>query len=78
MNKNELRNRLDKLGISRNFYSLSGKLLPDRVVLYNSYDKWIVFYFSERGTRDNEKSFSSEDEACRYILELFINSADRK
>jgi hypothetical protein len=67
MNTNELRIKLDKLGINPNFYSLDGELLPDRIVLYNLYSEWQVFYFDERGNRDNEKIFNSEQKACEYI-----------
>ena len=35
------------------------------------YGIWEVFYFDERGNRDNEKVFPSENEACEYIFENF-------
>jgi hypothetical protein len=56
MNKSELKEKLDLLGINENLYSLSGALLPDRVILYNSYDEWLVFYFDERGNRNDEQT----------------------
>ena len=71
MNKSELKEKLDLLGINENFYSLSGALLPDRVILYNSYDEWLVLYFDERGNRNDEQTFSSENEACQYIYNKF-------
>jgi len=74
MNKLELKNKLDELGINSEFYSLDGQLNPDSIVLYNSYNKWEVFYFDERGNRDNEKIFFSEQCACDYIYNLFYNS----
>jgi hypothetical protein len=71
MNRNELKCKLDKLNVFTGFYSLEGELLPDRIVLFHNYDIWEVFYFDERGNRDNEKVFLSENEACEYIFEHF-------
>ena len=71
MNKKELKEKLDSLGINENFYSLVGDLLPDRVILYNSYNDWLVFYFDERGNRNDEQTFNSENEACQYIYNCF-------
>jgi len=71
MNKSELKAQLDKLGVNTDFYSLEGELLPDRIVLCQNYHRWEVFYFDERGNRDSEKVFSSEEEACEYIYDYF-------
>lgn len=71
MNKTELKEKLAAHGVGENYYSLEGALLPDRVVLYRSYDKWIVFYFDERGKRNNEVEFESEEAANQYIYDLF-------
>ena len=71
MNREELKNHLDALEIYPEFYSLEGNILPDRIVLYYNYTKWEVFYFDERGNRDNEKVFFSENDACNYIYEYF-------
>lgn len=71
MNVEELENHLKELDIYHGFYSLNGELLPDRMVLYHNYNKWEVFYFDERGNRDKEKIFYSEDEACQYLYEHF-------
>jgi len=67
----ELKNKLDDLNVYSGFYSLDGSLLPDSIVLYHNYTKWEVFYFDERGNRDNEKTFFSENDACSYIYEYF-------
>jgi hypothetical protein len=72
VNKVELKTKLDSLGINENFYSLDGQPLPDRIVLYQSYDNWNVFYFDERGNRNDEAAFASESEACQYIYNILI------
>lgn len=71
MNKDELKKELDKLGINSNEYSLNGDIDSDKIVLYQNYDKWEVFYFDERGGRNDEKVFCHEEDACSYIYELF-------
>jgi hypothetical protein len=74
VNTINLKEKLDNLAVNENLYSLNGNLLPDRVILYNSYDKWLVFYFDERGNRDEEQNFNSENEACQYIYNYFRKS----
>jgi len=71
MNKEELKHKLEELDVYYGFSSLEGDLLPDRIVLYHNYTKWEVFYFDERGNRDNEKIFFSENDACNYVYEHF-------
>lgn len=71
MNRTDLRDKLNSLRVKPELYSLEGELLPDRIILYNSYNTWEVFYLGERGERSDMKLFSSEDEACEYIYVLF-------
>ncbi len=71
MNKNDLKIHLDKLKVNRGYYSLNGDILPDRLVLYQNYNMWEVFYFDERGNRKDERVFMTESDACKYILEHF-------
>ncbi|RJE74981.1 hypothetical protein [Reichenbachiella sp. MSK19-1] len=74
MNKKELQTKLDLLGVASQAYSLEGELVPDNIILYNSYHKWEVFYLDERGGRNDEKEFDSESEACEHIYKLFKES----
>lgn len=71
MNKEELKIKLDLLGVKPTQYSLKGELEPDRVILFHNYNEWQVFYLDERGGRNDQKSFSSESEACLYIYKIF-------
>ncbi len=71
MNRKDLKFELDKLGVNQSLYSLYGNLECDRIILYENYHRWEVFYLSERGTRENYQVFFTEDEACDYILNLF-------
>lgn len=38
------------------------------MVIYHSYHEWQVFYFDERGNRNQERFFQSEKEACEYLF----------
>jgi len=71
MDKKELKLQLEKLKVYPGYYSLDGDIMPDRIVLYQNYHRWEVFYFDERGNRENERVFMSESDACNYILEHF-------
>ncbi|MGV0829353.1 hypothetical protein F0358_05040 [Empedobacter brevis] len=74
MNIKDLKNRLLILHIPENEYSLDGSLKPDSIILYKNYRKWEVFYLDERGTKNNERNFDSESDACLYIYKLFVDS----
>jgi len=76
MDKMELKNKLNLLGVSSHEYSLDGELVADNIILYNSYHKWEVFYLDERGGRNDEKVFDSENEACEHIYKLFKESKE--
>ena len=51
MHRKELIKILEQERIPSCWYSLYGELLPDRIVLYENYGKWEVFYFDERGNK---------------------------
>src|SRR5258708_359881 len=76
MNKAELIKKLDDLNVPGSFYDLNGNLDPDRIILYNSYNDWIVFYLDERGNRHDQKVFNSEEKALNYIFERFDSQYD--
>jgi hypothetical protein len=71
MNKEELKIKLDLLGVKPKQYSLNGELEADSIILFHYYNNWQVFYLDERGGRNNQKDFPSENEACWYIYKLF-------
>lgn len=74
MNREILEKKLEEKGVKNIYYSLYGELKPDSIVLYQNYKKWEVFYFSERGEKENEKIFFSESEACEYIYNNLIEA----
>jgi len=58
---------LDGLDVLPKSYSLSGGLPDDKYVLSVENGEWHVYY-SEMGSKNNEKIFNSENEACRYFM----------
>lgn len=76
MNRLDLLFKLTELNIEPRRYSLYDELKPDAIILFHNYSKWEVFYLNERGGRNVEKIFDSEEKACEYILRLFIESKE--
>lgn len=76
MDRIELKKKLDLLKVNSSTYSLEGELVSDSIILYNSYSTWTVFYLDERGGRNDEKEFVSEEKACEYIYRLLEESKD--
>jgi hypothetical protein len=76
MNTAELKIELDLLGVKPRYYSLNGELEPDRVILFYNNIMWEVFYLDERGNRNDQKNFNTENEACLYIYNLFRESKE--
>jgi hypothetical protein len=83
MNREELRNLLEKYQIKPGVYNIYGLkgynpyglqrvLADDQTVLDQENNKWVV-YFYERGQKINPQSFSSEDEACQSFLNEILN-----
>ena len=69
----ELFRILNDLGIDPEAYSLTGGSYNERYVLSNDGGgKWSVYY-SERGQRSSCKSFTSEDDACKQLLQILKN-----
>jgi S-adenosylmethionine hydrolase len=71
MNRIELKEKLDKLGIHQRRYSLYGVQIPDCIVMEWHF-KWEIFYFDERGNINKIASLNSEDEACEYFYNMML------
>ena len=70
INKSQLVKKLQSLGVPKNYYAINEKFTADTYVLNNIYGKWEYFYFDERGNREGCRSFSSENEACEFFLQV--------
>ena len=77
MNRDELEIILRERGVSPLAYCLGGGLPNEKYTLDQAGAKWSVYY-SERGQRSGERVFDSEDEACRYLLQLLTKDASTR
>jgi len=80
MNLGELRTILSSEGIDPSWYALDRRELASHVSAYRigiHHKHWCVWY-ADHGYMTEEHRFASEDEACRYLLEVLRNHwADR-
>lgn len=67
MTRQELQRRLQREEISAGAYDLFGEGKDNVYCIEEAPSGWLV-YFRERGLRDWEHLFSSEDEACEFLL----------
>lgn len=76
MDREVLKLELDLLSVNPAQYSLNGEFKPDSIILFHKYNVWEVFYLDERGGRNDERSFTSEGEACKYIYRIFKDAKE--
>jgi hypothetical protein len=69
MNRQELQSILRAEEIRSDAYDLDGGYPNECYVLSGADPIWSVYY-SERGLETGLKQFSSEEEACEYLLKL--------
>lgn len=68
MTVDELKSKLDEMGVSQDLYSIMIGGLPNERLCIVKDEKWQVYY-SERGKKVGQKFFETEEEACDYFLE---------
>ncbi|MQB02342.1 MAG: hypothetical protein GEU78_19310 [Actinobacteria bacterium] len=71
MDRYQLRNFLDREGISRNAYAFGRPGRDEQSVLSPIEGGWTVYYW-ERGLKTSVKEFETEDEACRYLFDILV------
>lgn len=62
---------LDDENVSRDSYELHGGRADEALVLEERGGAWIVYY-AERGLRSGERTFRTQDEACRFMLDMLL------
>lgn len=77
MNLSELASLLDRLGIRPDAYSLQGGVPDDRYCIEKRGSTWYVYY-AERGNRNAERLFVTEEEACQYLLDVLQRDPSTK
>lgn len=71
MTKNDLLDKLVKMKIPMDVYSLNGGF-PNEAYCLNHIGDVYEVYYSERGQKSELKSFGTESEACKYLFESII------
>ena len=74
MTKAQLKEYLEEHGFNPQTSSLESGLHADQYALEENYGVWSVYY-KERGVRSGEMTFTNEEEACGYFLEIISNDA---
>jgi len=77
MNIQELKSKLDELGISEKEYSLYGNNLPETFVLDHQ-SKWLIYGIDERGNKGRIFTFETENDACEYFYEVMRKAKERE
>jgi len=73
MTRAELAAALRQGRVNPAVYSLDGGLPNDAYCLDDAGGgRWVVYY-SERGSRFDERMFDQESEACQYLLDTLLN-----
>lgn len=67
MNREELSKKLNEESFDSHLYSLYGDLLPDRIIIYENYNIWEIFYLDDRGGRHMITICHSENNACAFL-----------
>lgn len=71
MNRQELREALDRAEIRERAYTLDGEHVEGRLCLGRAVTGWTVS-FCERGEQAILASFATESEACEYMLTALL------
>jgi len=72
MNRDELKTRLEQVGVDPTTYSLGGGLPSERYVLNQAQSQRWEVYYSERGEKSSLRIFDSESDATQYFLERIL------
>ena len=78
MNVESLKHILVTEQIPRRCYSFDGAGGGDCFALEFISSRWVISYYSERGTRRKEGVFTSEDEACRAMFNVMKKIVQRE
>jgi hypothetical protein len=71
VDRSSLKAALDSQHIDPRAYNLTGGLPNEAYTLEQTPSGWSVYY-SERGLRSGKQSFTTEDQACRHLLDLLL------
>ena len=70
LNLKELDNILKAEKVKPNWYSIDGKVVPDRMIIQQIDGNWNVFYYGDRGEVTDETIYDNESAACEHLLKI--------
>lgn len=73
MNVSCLIQKLNEIGVPKQFYTINGDLSPDTYVLNQVYGKWECFYYDEKGNYNEYRTFENENDACIHMFGVLEN-----
>jgi hypothetical protein len=74
MDRHRLETLLDQEGVRRDTYAFGEPERDEQSVLAPTRGGWIVYYW-ERGLKTGIHTFETEDEACRYLLNILLRDS---
>lgn len=77
MNLAKLSEALDAAKIDGGSYAINDPFADECYTIIGNYGRWSVYY-AERGLRTGERTFDSEDEACRYFLNVLEHNRNSR
>mgnify|MGYP001547317752 CR=1 FL=1 len=72
MNFNDLKTKLDSIGVNEQTYCLGGDFGDEQYCLEKINHRW-RYYYSERGQKMGERLFDNESDACEYMYSILEN-----
>jgi len=76
MTLEELKRKLTVCKVPERWYSLDGGLKPDAVIIYRNYSFWECFYLDEKGVRNMERVFTSDEDAYDCLWQMMERQLD--
>ena len=73
MTRSELERRLAHEGIRADAYDLETRLSKNEVYCLERKDSQWFVYYRERGLRNDERTFTSEADACSFLLDRILS-----
>jgi hypothetical protein len=68
----QLKDHLAALGVSDDAWAIDDASVSERYVLVNDDRGWTIFY-AEKGNRNNERLFATEEEACQHFISMLTS-----
>lgn len=68
---------LDAENVDPDSYRLNGERADEALILEDSFGAWVVYY-SERGLLSGERTFLTEGDACKFMLDRLLKDPSNR